>query len=100
MLKSEARHFAWLTAIATLTAITGFIVVHRAILARLRTTRLVCRETHCANRGYQDRKQDFEMILHNLTVACDHRESQLKRNIRGLRFVHRRQRAVLLAAMH
>src|SRR5437667_12017032 len=49
---------------ATLSAIARFTIVHRAILTGLLTARLVCRKTHCANRGCQDRKQDFEMILH------------------------------------
>jgi hypothetical protein len=53
----------WLAA-ATLPAIAGLIVVHGAILARLRATRLVCRETHRANRGGQNRKQNFQIILH------------------------------------
>jgi hypothetical protein len=51
-------------AAATLTAVARLIVVHRAILARLRTTRLVCRETHCADGGCQERPQDFQMISH------------------------------------
>ena len=41
-------------AAATLTAVAGLIVVHRAILTRLRTTWLVRRETDCANRGCQE----------------------------------------------
>ena len=55
-----------LLAAATLTAIAGLIIVHRAILARRRATRFVCGETHCANRGCQNRKQDFEMTSHEL----------------------------------
>jgi hypothetical protein len=65
-----------LTAIAALSAIARLIVVHRAILAGLLTARLVCRETNCANRGRQNRKQDFEIILHNLSVGHDEDESQ------------------------
>src|SRR5947208_2076165 len=49
---------------ATLTAIARFTIVHRAILTGLLTARLVCREPHCANCGRQDRKQDFEIRLH------------------------------------
>ena len=83
MLKSKARHFAWLPAIATLTAIARLIVVHRAILARLRATRLVCCETHCANRGCQNRKQDFEIILHRAislsTIAKASEKKELRR---------------------
>src|SRR5437773_6747229 len=54
-----------LLASATLSAIARFAIVHRAILTGLLTVRLVRRKTHCANRGCQDRKQDFETILHN-----------------------------------
>src|SRR5882757_6784488 len=50
---------------AALSAIACLVVVHRAILTRLLTARLVCRKPHCANRGCQDREQDFEMLLHN-----------------------------------
>jgi hypothetical protein len=64
-----------LLASATLSAIARLTIVHRAILTSLLTARLVRCETHCANRGCQERKQDFEMILHKRTVACDHRES-------------------------
>ena len=39
---------------ATLSAIARFTIVHRAILASLLTAGLVCRESHCANRSYQD----------------------------------------------
>jgi hypothetical protein len=54
-----------LLATATFSAIACFAIVHRAILTSLLTARLVRRETYCANRGCQDRQQDFEMILHN-----------------------------------
>jgi len=50
---------------ATLSAIARLTIIHRAILTSLLTARLVRRETHCANRGCQDRKQDFDVILHN-----------------------------------
>ena len=53
MLRIQKR-VAALLASATLTAIAGLIVVHRAILAGLLTARLVRRETHCANRSCQD----------------------------------------------
>ena len=53
-----------LLASATLSAIARFTIIHRAILARLRTTRLVCRETDRANRGYQNRKHNLEIIVH------------------------------------
>jgi hypothetical protein len=56
-----------LTAIATLSAIARLVVVHRAILAGLLTARLVCRETHCANRGCENRKENFEIIFHSQT---------------------------------
>ena len=56
-----------LAAIAALPAITCLIVVHRTILAGLLTTRLVCRETHCANRGCENRKENFEIIFHSQT---------------------------------
>jgi hypothetical protein len=62
--------------IAILSAIACLAIVHRAILTGLLTARLVRRETHCANRGCQDRKQDFEMILHKLSVRHDEDESQ------------------------
>jgi hypothetical protein len=64
-----------LLASATLSAIACLTIVHRAILTSLLTARLVRRETYCANRGCQERKQDFEMILHKRTVACDPGES-------------------------
>jgi hypothetical protein len=54
-----------LTAIAILSAIACLVIVHRAVLARLLTARLVCRKPHCANRSCQDRKQDFEITFHN-----------------------------------
>src|SRR5207248_9002153 len=54
-----------LLASATLSAIARFTIVHRAILASLLTAGLVCRESHCANRSYQDCKQDFEITLHS-----------------------------------
>src|SRR5947199_7004181 len=50
---------------ATLSAIARFTIVHRAILTGLLTARLVRREPDCANRGCQDRKQDFEITLHD-----------------------------------
>jgi len=53
-----------LLASATLSAITRFTIVHRTILSRLLTTRLVRRETDCANHGCQNGKQGFEIILH------------------------------------
>ena len=53
-----------LLASATLSAIARLTIVHRAIFTSLLTARLVRCETHCANRGCQERKQDFEMILH------------------------------------
>ena len=53
-----------LAAVAILAAITRLVIVHWAVLTRLLTTWLVCRETDCANRGRQDRKQDFETIVH------------------------------------
>ena len=51
-------------AAAAFPAIARLVVVHRAILTRLRTTRLVCSETHSADRGCQKRKQNFQIILH------------------------------------
>jgi len=65
-------------AAATLTAVAGLIVVHRAVLTRLRTTWLVRRETDCANRGCQERKQDFEMITHErLSLAAFVKASEI-----------------------
>jgi hypothetical protein len=61
----RACQFSTWLAGATFTAVTRLVVVHWTILTGLRTTRLVCGETHCANRGRQDREQDFETILHN-----------------------------------
>ena len=65
-LQSRGRRHVGRTclAAATLTAIARLVVVHRAILARLLTTRLVCCETDCANCSCQNRKQNFELILH------------------------------------
>jgi hypothetical protein len=54
-----------LLATATLSAITRFTIVHRAIFSRFLAAWLVCCETDCANRGCQNREQNFEMILHN-----------------------------------
>ena len=61
-----ARHSDPL-ATATLSAIARFTIVHGAILTGLLTARLVCRETHCANRGCENRKENFEIIFHSQT---------------------------------
>jgi hypothetical protein len=61
-----AGHIETWLARATLSAIARLAIVHRAILTRLRASRLVCGETHCANRGCQDREQDFEITSHEL----------------------------------
>jgi hypothetical protein len=53
-----------LLASATLSTIARLIIVHRAILAGLLAVWLVRRETHCANRSCQDRKQNSEIIFH------------------------------------
>src|SRR5262245_8289512 len=71
----------WLAA-ATLTAIARLIIVHRAILARLRTTRLVCRETYCANRGSKNRKQNFQIILHQRLSLATTANSSENRELR------------------
>lgn len=64
----------WL-AVATLTAIARLVVVHRAILTRLRTTRLVCGETHGADQGCKNRKQNLRMIFHKLIVGRKYDEN-------------------------
>jgi hypothetical protein len=56
----------WL-AVATLSAIARFTIVHRAILAGFLTIGLVCRETDCANRGCENQKENFEIIFHSQT---------------------------------
>jgi len=61
-----ARHSDPL-ATATLSAIARFTIVHGAILTGLLTARLVCRETDCANRGCENRKENFEIIFHSQT---------------------------------
>src|SRR5215475_684202 len=71
----------WLAA-ATLTAIARLIIVHRAILARFRTTRLVCRETYCANHGGKNRKQNFQIILHQRLSLATTANSSENRELR------------------
>src|SRR5438093_1015971 len=69
----------------TLTAIARFTIVHRAILTGLLTARLVCRETHCANRGCQDRKQDFKIIFYTQpSLASITNASQKMKNVPGV----------------
>ena len=51
-------------AAATFTAVASLVVVHRAIFTRLRATRLVGRETDCANHGCQNGTQDLQVIFH------------------------------------
>jgi len=60
-----------LIAFASLAAVAFLIVVHRAVFAGLFAIRLVRRETHCANRCRQNRKQDFHVILHSCNLARD-----------------------------
>ena len=78
-----------LLASATLSAIARLTIIHRAILTSLLTTRLVRRETYCANRGSQDRKQDFEIILHNqrssATIAKASEKRERQSNLRTQR---------------
>ena len=55
-----------LTAVATLPAITFFAVIHRAVLPGLFAIGLVRCKTYRANRGRQNRHQDFRVIFHKL----------------------------------
>jgi hypothetical protein len=52
-------------AATTLTAIARLTIVHRAILTRLRATRLICCETHGANRRCNYRKENLQIISHD-----------------------------------
>jgi hypothetical protein len=57
--------------VATLPAIARHVVVHRAVLAGLFASRLVCGKSCRANHCRQNRKQNFSVILHEISFVRD-----------------------------
>ena len=60
-----------LPAVATLPAIAFLVVVHGTVLAGLAAIRLVRRKRYRANRCDQNRKQNFRVIFHSITLVRD-----------------------------
>jgi hypothetical protein len=57
--------------VATLPAIALLVVVHRTVLAGLFASRLVCGKSCRANHCRQNRKQNFSVILHEISFVRD-----------------------------
>jgi len=57
--------------VATFSAVALLVVVHRTVLAGLFASRLVCRKSCCANHCRQNRKQNFSVILHEISFVRD-----------------------------
>ena len=60
-----------LTAFAALPAIAFFAVVHGTVLAALFAAWLVRRKCYRADRGCENRKQNFRAIFHVINLARD-----------------------------
>jgi len=60
-----------LPAVATLPAIAFLVVVHGTVLAGLAAIRLVRRKRYRAHSCDQNRKQNFRVILHSITLVRD-----------------------------
>ena len=60
-----------LPAVATLPAIAFLVVVHWTVLAGLAAIRLVRGKRYRADRCDQNRKQNFRVIFHSITLVRD-----------------------------
>jgi hypothetical protein len=56
---------------AVLPAIAFLIIVHGAVLAGFLAALRLCGKTSTANRCRQNRKQNFGIIFHQGSLACD-----------------------------
>jgi hypothetical protein len=61
----------YLPAVATLPAIAFLVVVHGTVLSGLAAIRLVRRKRYRANRCDQNRKENFRVIFHSITLVRD-----------------------------